>query len=237
MQIIVHLIILYLFSCFTQTLDLSQLSFQCFFSFRMVVIRISRANSLGDIIVWMELPGQKYQKCVCQHTDVVQTGQVGWMMLILQWKMVKLKGRSALVIVLTVANMPSEFQSKIVYPTSSTNFTHLLVTHATVVQIECEAKNLRNKGTHKMILRYTYFRDFAKSSIDFLLQRLYADDVLLTCNQKCFEFHIIQSISFVIIITNNQSLLKEVIKNKKERSRKGKYLNSEILDKQEYQSV
>ena len=91
------------------------------------------------------------------------------MMLILQWKMVKLKGRSALVIVLTVANMQSEFQSKIVDPTSSTNFTHLLVTHATVVQIEYEAKNSRNKGTHKMIFRYTYFRDFAKSSIEFLL--------------------------------------------------------------------
>ena len=134
----------------------------------MLVIRIPRANSLGYNIVWWELPEQKYQKCVCQHTDVVQTGQVGWMMLILQWKMVKLKGRSALVIVLTVANMKSEFQSKIVDPTSSTNFTHLLVTHATVVQIECEAKNSRNKGTHKMILRYTYFRDFAKSSIEFL---------------------------------------------------------------------
>ena len=81
----------------------------------------------------------------------------------------KVKRRSALVIVLTVANMQSEFQSKIVDPTSSTNFTHLLVTHATVVQIECEAKNLRNKGTHKMILRYTHFRDFSKSSIEFFL--------------------------------------------------------------------
>ena len=79
----------------------------------MLVIRIPRANSPGDSIVWWELPEQKYQKYqkyVCQHTDVVQTGQVGSMMLILQWKMVKLKGRSALVIVLTVANMQSEFQ-------------------------------------------------------------------------------------------------------------------------------
>ena len=109
----------------------------------MLVIRIPRANSLGDSIVWRELPEQKYQKCVCHHTDVVQTGQVGWMMLILQWKMVKLKGRSALVIVLTVANMQSEFQSKIVDPTSSINFTHLLVTHATVEQIECEAKKFK----------------------------------------------------------------------------------------------
>ena len=67
-----------------------------------------------SVIIWWELPEQKYQKCVCQHTDAVQTGQVGWMMLMLQWKMVKLNGRSALVIVLTVANMQSEFQSKIV---------------------------------------------------------------------------------------------------------------------------
>ena len=39
------------------------------------------------------------------------------------------------------------------------------------------------------------------------------------------------------MITNNQSLLKEVITNKKEKSRKRKFLNSEILDKQEHQSV
>ena len=45
------------------------------------------------------------------------------MKLILQWKMVNLKGRSALVIVLPVANMKSQFQLKIVDPTSSTNFT------------------------------------------------------------------------------------------------------------------
>ena len=107
---------------------------------------------------------------MCQHTDVVQTGQVGWMMLILLRKMVKLKGRSALGIVLTVANMQSTFQLKIVDPTSSTNFTHLPVTHATVVQIECEAKDSRNKRTHKLILRYTYFRDVAKSSMEFLLE-------------------------------------------------------------------
>ena len=82
---------------------------------------------------------------------------------------VKVKGRSALGIVLTVTNMQSGFQLKIVDPTSSTNFTHLPVTHATVVQIECEAKDSRNKRNHKLILRYTYFRDFAKSSMEFLL--------------------------------------------------------------------
>ena len=69
-------------------------------------------------------------------------------MLILQWKMVNLKGRSALVIVLPVANMKSKFQSKIVDPTSSTNFTLQLVPHATVVQTEWEAKNSINKRTH-----------------------------------------------------------------------------------------
>ena len=71
------------------------------------------------------------------------------MKLILQWKMVNLKGRSALVIVVPVANMKSQFQLKIVDPTSSTNFTlFLLVPHATVVQTEWEARNSINKRTH-----------------------------------------------------------------------------------------
>ena len=71
------------------------------------------------------------------------------MKLILQWKMVNLKGRSALVIVVPVANMTSQFQLKIVDPTSSTNFTlFLLVPHATVVQTEWEARNSINKRTH-----------------------------------------------------------------------------------------
>ena len=55
----------------------------------------------------------------------------------------KLKERSALVIVLPVIfppNIKSQFQLKLVDHTSSTNFTHLLVTHATVVQTEWEAK-------------------------------------------------------------------------------------------------
>ena len=77
---------------------------------------------------------------MCQHSDVVQTGQVGWLILILQWKMVKLTKRSALVIVLPVANIQSQFQLKIVDPTSSTNFTLMTVPHVTVVQTEWEAK-------------------------------------------------------------------------------------------------
>ena len=54
---------------------------------------------LRDGIVLGELREQKCQQHVCQHTDVVQTGQAGWMVLILQCKMVKFKWRSALVIV------------------------------------------------------------------------------------------------------------------------------------------
>lgn len=86
-------------------------------------------------------------------------------MLILQWKKVKSKGRSALMIELLVAKIRSEFQLKTVDPTSSTNFfTHLVVPPATVVQTEYETKNSRKKEIHKLILRYTYLRDFAKSS-------------------------------------------------------------------------
>ena len=41
-------------------------------------------NSLRNGIVLWELQGQKCQQHVCQHSDVVQTGQAGWMVLILQ---------------------------------------------------------------------------------------------------------------------------------------------------------
>ena len=41
----------------------------------------------------------KIQQRVCQHIDVVQTGQAGWMVLILQWKMMRFSERFALVIV------------------------------------------------------------------------------------------------------------------------------------------
>ena len=58
------------------------------------------------------------------------------------------KERSALVIVLPVTNMQSQFQLKVVDPKSSTNFTHLLVTHTIVVQTEWEAKSSINKRTH-----------------------------------------------------------------------------------------
>ena len=61
-------------------------------------------NSQWDGIVLWELQEQKCQQGVCQHTDVVHAGQAGWMMLILQWKMVKLKEQSALAIALMVAN-------------------------------------------------------------------------------------------------------------------------------------
>ena len=76
----------------------------------------------------------------------------------------KFAGRSALVIALLVANTQLIFLSKTVDPTSSTNFFHLIVPHAIVEQSECEANTSTNKRTYELILRYTYFRDFAKSS-------------------------------------------------------------------------
>ena len=66
--------------------------------------RYVTTNSLGDGIVLWELQEQKCQQRVYQHTDVVQTGQVGWMVFILRWKMMKFKGRSALVIAPLVAD-------------------------------------------------------------------------------------------------------------------------------------
>ena len=67
------------------------------------------AYSLRDGIVLWELQEQKCQQRVCKHSDVVQTGQAGWMVLIPQWKMVKFKGRSALVIALLVAETQKVF--------------------------------------------------------------------------------------------------------------------------------
>ena len=56
-------------------------------------------HSPRDGTVLWELPELKCQQHMYQHTNVVQTGRVGWMVLILQWKMVKFQERSALVIV------------------------------------------------------------------------------------------------------------------------------------------
>ena len=66
------------------------------------------------------------------------------MVLILLREMIKFPGRSALVIVIPVAKIQSQFSLKIVYPTSSTNSTHLNVASAIVVQTECEAKNVNS---------------------------------------------------------------------------------------------
>ena len=72
---------------------------------RPLVQSFVTTNSLWDGIVLWELQELKCQQRVCQHTDVVQTGQAGWMVLILQWMMMKFPGGSALAIVLQVANL------------------------------------------------------------------------------------------------------------------------------------
>ena len=62
----------------------------------MIHLRVTESLR-GGIVLW-DLQEQKCQQHVSQHTDVVQTGQVGWMVLILQWEMVKFPRKSALVI-------------------------------------------------------------------------------------------------------------------------------------------
>ena len=64
----------------------------------------------------------------------------------------------------TGCNYAITISVQIVDPSSFTNFIHLPVTHVTVVQTEWEAKNSINKRTYKLIPRYTFFRDFMKSS-------------------------------------------------------------------------
>ena len=88
---------------------------------QFLVLHCVTETSLRVGIVLWELQEQECQQSVCQYSDVVQTGQAGWMVLILQWKMVKFPGRSALAIVLQVANMSSKFQFKIVDHFTSTN--------------------------------------------------------------------------------------------------------------------
>ena len=113
-----------------------------------------------DGIVLWELQEQKCPQHVCQHTDVVQTGQVGWMVLILQWKMVKLTGTSALLIVVMIAEPRRLLLWKTVDPTLSTNFhRYFFVTHAIVVQTECESNSTsRCKRTHKSLRSYMCIR-------------------------------------------------------------------------------
>ena len=106
-----------------------------------VVICVTNISLRNGILLW-ELQEQKCQQRVCQHSDVLLTGQAGWRLLILRLKMVKFKRKSALVIVIPVANTIERFLWKTADPTLSTNFI-LGVNHATVEQTEYEAKNSR----------------------------------------------------------------------------------------------
>ena len=115
----------------------------------------------------------KIQQRVCQHIDVVQTGQAGWMVLILQWKMMRFSERFALVIVLPVVNTQQRF----------------------LLGIYIEIK-----AVFTLILRYIFFGDFTQSSFrhnnfndifKFLGQIFYVDDILINCAIKnaSVEFH------------------------------------------------
>ena len=99
-------------------------------------------HSLRDGIVLWELQEQKCQQRVCQHTDVVQTGQAGWMVLILQWMMMKFQERSALAIVTPVAHIQAQFQLEIVDHFLFTNLlSTLFVLPATVARTKSESNN------------------------------------------------------------------------------------------------
>ena len=99
-------------------------------------------NSLSDGIVLWKLQEQKCQQRVCQHTDVVQTGQAGWIVLIQQWKMEKFTRWSALMTVRRVAQIYPNFSLKIVDQFSSTNsLSTLVVLPVIVAQTESESNN------------------------------------------------------------------------------------------------
>ena len=110
-------------------------------SHRMVQTYVT-THSLRDGIVLWELQEQKCQQRVCQHTDVVQTGQAGWMVLILQWMMMKFQERSALAIVTPVAHIQAQFQLEIVDHFLFTNLlSTLFVLPATVARTKSESNN------------------------------------------------------------------------------------------------
>ena len=83
----------------------------------------------------------------CRKIDVVQFGQAGWMVNILQWNMMKFTEGSALEIVELrprIANTQEGFLSKTVDLTIYIIFmTHPSVTLVTVVQTKCEAKKIK----------------------------------------------------------------------------------------------
>ena len=101
---------------------------------------------MDGIVLW-ELQEQKCQQDACRKIDVVQFGQAGWMVNILQWNMMKFTEGSALEIVELrprIANTQEGFLSKTVDPTIYINFmTHPSVTLVTVVQTKCEAKKIK----------------------------------------------------------------------------------------------
>ena len=108
---------------------------------------------------------------MCQHIDVVQTGQASWMVLILQWKMMRFAERSAL-IVLPVVNTQQRF---------------LLGIYIEIIAV------------FTLILRCIFSRDFTQSSfrhnnfndLKLLGQIFYVDDVPINCAIKSasVEFH------------------------------------------------
>ena len=109
---------------------------------RSLVQYFVTTNSLWDGIVLWELQELKCQQRVCQHTDVVQTGQAGWMVLILQWMMMKFQERSALAIVTPVAHIQAQFQLEIVDHFLFTNLlSTLFVLPATVARTKSESNN------------------------------------------------------------------------------------------------
>ena len=70
--------------------------------FKNLLQEVSHNANMRKAIVLWELREQKCQQHVYSHLDAVHPGQAGWMVLILQWKMVMSPGRSALVIVILV---------------------------------------------------------------------------------------------------------------------------------------
>ena len=124
-----------------------------------MVKRCVTMSSLRDGIVLWELQELKCQQRLFHETDVVRNSQVGWMVFILPWKMVKCKRRFALVKYMTVANTQMKFLLKTVDHTSSTSFSsfHPIVNYVIVVQTEWN-NAMTEQLIHKSICVHMYFK-------------------------------------------------------------------------------
>ena len=134
--------------------------------------RCVTTHSPRDGIVLWELQERKCQQPVCKCTDVVQTSQAGWMVLILQWKMVKFAG------CFNRRTTGCRFSATISVKNCGSYFIYILQKPLSCPSRYCSKNWIwskcawRSKRTHKSLRRYMFIRFFLTGeAVNFLLYR------------------------------------------------------------------